>query len=225
MHAVTRNIAAAERRRSGFSLMEMGVALAIIGLVAAMAVPSLSRMFANQRLSDSAHVLNAAFSFARGEAIRTGGVHLVLLGVDAAGVPLTDGGGNPIDVLVVNDGLLGTANQNCAVDGGEDTTAFNFEDGTGWGATLATAPVTTDAGSASITGGSSILDASGNAARWVLFRTEGPAHAFNTDCTMGGVGTGGGGAYLTNGDRDVAVVVSPLGTTRMHGWGDGGWTN
>ncbi len=215
----------AERRKTGFTLVEMGVALAIVGVMAAIAAPSLSRMFTNQRLSDSGRTLSGAFSYARGEAIRTGNVQLVLLGVDVDSVPLTDGSGNSIDVLVVDDGRLGSTDQNCKLDTGEASKRFMFQEDATWGVSRAAGVVGTDTGSTTIANGSTFLDANDNAARWVLFRAEGPAHAFSADCTMGGVGTGGGAAYLTNGHRDVAVVVAPLGTPRLHGWGNGGWTN
>jgi Tfp pilus assembly protein FimT len=182
-------------------------------------------MFANQRLSNTARTLSSAFSYARGEAIRTGNVHLVLLGVDVDGVPLTTTGGDPIDVLVVDDGRLASTDQNCRLDAGETRTRFMFEDDATWGVSQAAGVVGTDTGSTTITNGSTFLDAADNAARWVLFRAEGPAHAFSADCTMKGVGSGGGAVYLTNGQRDVAVVLAPLGTTRLHGWGNGGWTD
>lgn len=225
MHAVIGDSVSTARRQTGFTLVEMGIVMALVGVIALISAPSLGKLFASQRLTDSAHRLAGAFSYARGEAIRTGNVHLVLLGVDASGTALTDGGGDPIDVLVVDDGRLGSTDQNCKFDLGETITPFNFEDGTTWGVTKATGTVATDNGSSTITAGSSLLDGGGNPARWVMFRNEGPAHGFTSTCTIGAVGSGGGAAYLTNGDRDVAVVVTPLGATRMHRWADGGWTN
>ena len=95
----------------------------------------------------------------------------------------------------------------------------------GFAVTDATSTVATDSGSAVISNGSSLLDGAAGAASWLMFRAEGPAYGFKSDCTVGAVGSGGGGIYLTNGDRDVAVVITPLGTTRLHRWGDGAWTD
>ena len=96
-----------------------------------------------------------------------------------------------------------------------------------FGLTHASSKVGTDGGGSSIVSGSTFLDAGGNAATWVLFRPEGPPRAFSSDCTNGKVGSGDGGIYLTNGERDVAVVLTALGATRLHGWdaAGSGWSD
>jgi len=220
-----RYCAAADRRRGGFTLTELGIVVGLVGALAAIAAPSLSAMFANQRLTNSALKASNALSFARGEAIRTGNVHLVFFRTTETGATLVDGSGTAVDILVVDDGRLGSGGQNCKLDGGETATSFDFEDGVSFGVTDATSTVVTDSGSSTISNGSSLQDGAGNAASWLLFRPEGPVYGFKSDCTMGAVGSGGGGIYVTNGDRDVAVVVTPLGASRMHRWGAGGWTN
>jgi len=60
----------------------------------------------------------------------------------------------------------------------------------------------------------------------VMFRPEGMPVAFAADCTTGTTGTGGGAIYLSNAQRDVAIVLSPLGATRTHSWdvGNAAWT-
>jgi Tfp pilus assembly protein FimT len=203
----------------------MGVVMGIVALLTVIAAPSLSRLFASQRLTDSALAVNAALSFARGEAIRTGDVHLVYFRVDETGATLEQPAGTPVDILVVNDGRLGTGNQNCSRDIGEQVTVFDLEDGVTFGVSDASAPVATDTGLSTISNGSTFEDGTGSSTSHVMFRTEGPAYGFKADCTMGAVGSGGGGVYVTNGDRDVAVVVTPLGSARMHRWTGGGWTN
>ena len=35
---------------------------------------------------------------------------------------------------------------------------------------------------------------------------------------MGQLGSGNGAAYVTNGERDYAVVLNPLGGVRVHVW-------
>jgi prepilin-type N-terminal cleavage/methylation domain-containing protein len=209
---------AAQRARAGFTLIELVVILAIVGILVAIAASSMSGWSDNQRLSSSARTISAAFSHARGEAIRTGNIHLVFVQTDANGTALAT------DAAVLNDGLAGTAGQNCGIDAGESLETFDLDPGISFGVTVATAKVSTDTGPGAL-GGSSFADAGGNPATWVMFRPEGSPLAFSSDCSTGATGTGGGGIYLTNGVRDVAVLVTPLGATRTHSWNPaGGWT-
>ncbi|MGI9540001.1 MAG: pilus assembly FimT family protein [Miltoncostaeaceae bacterium] len=214
-----------ERRQQGFTLTEMGIVVGLVGVLTAIAVSALTALFENQRLTNSAITVSNAVSQARGDAIRTGNVHLVFFRVDETGTPLVDGSGNPVDVLIVDDGRLGTAGQNCSFDAGEDVVGFDLEDRVSFAVSDATSTVATDSGSSTISNGSSLEDGATGAASWLMFRAEGPAYGFKSDCNIGAVGSGGGGIYLTNGDRDVALVITPLGTTRLHRWGDGGWTD
>ena len=58
--------------------------------------------------------------------------------------------------------------------------------------------------------------------RRVVFEPDGIPRVFTTNgtsCTeLGPRGEGGGGIYVTNGRRDYAIVLSPLGTARAVGW-------
>ena len=58
----------------------------------------------------------------------------------------------------------------------------------------------------------------------MLFRPEGTPLAFDTSCVTDTIGSGAGGVYLTNAERDVAVVLSPLGATRVHAAAGEGWS-
>lgn len=58
------------RHIKGFTLMELLVVLAIMGIGLLMAVPSYQSMVTNNRLDGQAQELQAAFNYARSEAIR-----------------------------------------------------------------------------------------------------------------------------------------------------------
>jgi prepilin-type N-terminal cleavage/methylation domain-containing protein len=216
-----------DRRRAGFNLIEIAVVLAVVGAMVALAIPSMNQWQANHRLSESARSVNAALSFARSEAIRSGNLHIVFFDEDAAGNDLQDAGGNDVDILVLDEGRPGSINQDCNIDAGERALAFDLENDVTFGTSLASSAAPNDSGGGTFSSGSSFTDPSSNAASWVLFRPEGIPLAFNSGCTVGGIGSGDGGIYLTNGNRDSAVVLTPLGATYVHSWGEhiGAWRN
>ena len=214
------------RRERGWSLAEITIVMAIIGVASAMAVPRTADWSASQRLSSSVINAEGALDYARARAIQTGNLHLVFFGTDANGAPLFDAGGQPADILVVDDGRVGDLDQNCDIDAGEAVRAFLLQDGVSQDALVAGAKVPVDPGRAVLTNGTTLRDAGGNAASWVMFRSEGTSVAFSNDCSIGAIGSGGGGIYLSNGDRDVAVVVTALGSSRVHSYEkvSGNWT-
>ena len=73
------------RSRGGFTVVEMSIVLGITATMVVLAVPSYNRYMQNQRLRAGALDTQAAFSFASGEAVRTGRLHLVFFGEDADG--------------------------------------------------------------------------------------------------------------------------------------------
>jgi prepilin-type N-terminal cleavage/methylation domain-containing protein len=214
-------------RASGFTLIEMMVAAAIVAVMAMIAVPNLQQWSVNQRVKSAGRQVANAFTLARGEAIRTGDLHIVFVQEDTVGSNLTDDDGTIVPVLVINDGRPGDANQNCQVDAGERVFVVYAERDVAWGVSDATVNAPADSGTGPRTSGSTFSDGTGNDATWMMFRPEGVPVAFTAGCAIDDVGTGAGGVYLTNGKRDYAVVVAPLGRTRVHGWseGTGGWTN
>ena len=125
------------RRASGFTLIEIAIVLTIIGVVTAIAVPSVDRYFEGINGGAAARSVANAFAHARAQAIRTGSNHVVFFAIggagDTAGNDLERPDGGAVPILVLNDGAPGSANQNCEIDASEDTVTFNAQDGVGWG--------------------------------------------------------------------------------------------
>lgn len=210
----------APRRTHGLTILELMVAVAIAGIAAAMAVPSWLQFQQDQRVRTATREVANAMQFARVQAIATGNNHVVYFGMgpgtDACGNPLQDANGNPVPILVLDDGPPG-AGTNCCIDVG-DTVVFTSPgvQGVNWGTTRAGAPPANDTGAGALATGSTFTDPNGAAARWVLFRPDGIPVAFTPACNRGEVGTGGGGVYVTNGNRDYGIVLSPLGANKVH---------
>jgi len=60
------------RRQSGFTATEILVVLAIVGIMAALAMPSMSGLLATQAVRSASYDLNADLTFARSQAISRG---------------------------------------------------------------------------------------------------------------------------------------------------------
>ena len=210
----------------GFSLIEIAVVVAIAGVLAIAAAPSMGEWRSNERLKAAGRSVATALSFARSEAVRTGNNHIAFFQTDAQGTPLAVGG-DPVPIAVIDDSRPGSALQNCQIDAGEIVSGVPAEQGVAWGVSAATVAVPSDFGGGDFTSGSTFRDPAGNPASWVLFQPQGTPVAFTPGCGLGTVGGGGGAIYLSNGLRDLAVVLTPLGSVRMHSFeeGTGTWTN
>ena len=214
------------RNDHGFSLIEMAVVFAIVGVLALAAAPSMDEYRSNERLKAAGRSVATALSFAQSEAVRTGNFHIAFFQGDSQGNVLVSGG-VPVPAVVIDDSRPGMANQNCRIDAGEIVRVVPAEEGVAWGVSSATARVPSDFGGGNFTTGSTFRDPGNNPARWVLFQPQGTPVAFTPACGLGTVGGGGGGIYLSNGLRDLAVVLTPLGAVRMHSFneGTGAWTD
>ncbi len=207
-------------RRAGYTLVEVAITLAILGVTLMLGIPRLTRATANGELRDTALAIDAALETARGEAIRTGDVQLFFILEDANGDALTDGRGNPVPIAIVNDGAPGSPRQNCQIDPGEKMITFDGEKSK-MAARLGEPPGLAkkpdgDTGPGNSAGrGSSFADPNGNDSMWVMFRPEGMPVAFDADCNMGALGSGAGTLYLSNEDRAYAVTVSAMGMVNV----------
>jgi len=202
--------------RSGMSLVELAVVLAVVSVLISVTLPSFIGWSSNFNVKDAARSVADSFALARAEAIRTGNNHIVFVN------------GSTYAVEVANDGAPGS--ENCQIDAGETVHVVAPIEDVGWGTTPAHANGTAapdDGGNSTgtIADGWSFTDAGGaNAAQWVLFQADGLPRLFTpTGCVVGIAGGGGGTIYVTNGDRDYAVVLGTLGTSRIHLWTDSGW--
>ena len=139
---------------------------------------------------------------------------------------LEDANGDWVPMLVLNDGAPGSANQNCEIDAGEETHVLPAVDGIRWGATNAgSTKAPGDATAISSSSGSSFATPAGTGTTWVAFMPDGRPVGMSAACTFGQLGSGTGGIYITNGERDYAVVLHALGAVRLHAWAgaSGGW--
>ncbi len=209
-------------RKHGVTLIEIMVVVAIVGVMSAIAVPSFQTYFRDQRLKQAARSVSDALSLARAEAIRTGRNHIVHINRDPTGAVLLDGAGRVVPVMVVqdDDGTGALPAPNGQVDVGERRIPIPAEAGVNWGVTLATVRAPTDPGpvAAYVTGWSFVTPANVQTSS-VLFRPDGIPRAFSIGPYVeGSVGTGGGAVYLTNGRRDYAIVMTPLGGVQVNAW-------
>jgi Tfp pilus assembly protein FimT len=222
---------ARSRGAAGISLLEIMVVVAIIGVILLVTMPSMDRWFAEQRLKGAARAGADLIMLARSEAIRTGTPHVLFFGVDPDGNNMTDPNGDFAPVLAVSESVT----ENCRIDANEPTehmTAPN-DNNISWGVVHATAKVATDMGGESLPSftppsspppsGSTFKDPNGTGRMdWLMFRPDGMPVVFDGDSgdcgNVGPAGKGGGALYITNGKRDYGIVISPLGTVRVHVW-------
>jgi Tfp pilus assembly protein FimT len=221
---------ARRRDAAGISLLEIVVVVAIISVVLLVTMPSMDRWFSEQRIKGAARAGADLIMLARAEAIRTGTPHVVFFGVDPDGNTTTGPNGDFAPLLAVAE----TVNENCRIDANEMTEHMTAEgNDISWGVVHATAKVTSDNGGESLPSftppsspppsGSTYKDPNGTGRMdWVMFRPDGMPVAFDGDSgdcgNVGPAGQGGGAIYITNGKRDYSVVISPLGSVRVHVW-------
>jgi hypothetical protein len=200
----------------------------VLGVMLALGAATLGRWADDQRAASSARDVADAFALARAEALRTGSNHIVAFAVETGLSGITS------DIVIANDGAPAAAN--CRIDADEIVHRFSLGRGVSFGtdAALANGAAAPDDGGASgnQAAGSSFTDPDGGDASWVVYMSDGLPRLFSENATaappcsdVGSVGGAGGGIYLTNGNRDYAVVLSPLGSARVHRWiNSSGWS-
>ena len=207
------------RARGGFTIIEVMIVVALVGIFAAFAVPSWQRYQRNLQVRAAARSVANAFAIARSRAITSGNRHIVAFAVDpdnpndVCGNAITDVKGDPAPVVVFDDGAPAAAD--CCFDAAEVVLSERAQPGVNWGVTVAPDQTPNDTGAGDYLTGSSFTEPDGSDAAWVVFGPDGIPNAFNAACNLGGTGTGAGTIYLTNGDRDYGVVLSPLGTSTV----------
>ena len=215
-------------REGGVTITEIAIVLAISATLVAIAVPNTIRWQRDQRVKGAAHDVADLLLLARSESVRTGNRELVFYGPpgtqDPSGTAITGTSGTTVPFLVLEDGP--TATSNCKIDAGEAKRAVDPVQDVRWGVALATAAAPNDpaagAFAAPQTRGGTTLDPTNNAVPWLMFRPDGVPVRFQGALgacgTIGTTGLGGAAFYLTNGTRDSAVVLSPIGGVRVHVW-------
>ncbi len=222
------------RRTHGMTLLEVAVVVVIIGALLGLSFSSMQTWRENESAAASARSLGDLFRLAATEATQKETVHLLFFAIggngDTAGNALVDLFGNGVPILLLDDGPLGSANQNCEIDPGEEIHVIPASNtNIGWGFSVsggAKAPGDESAVASSTTG-STFATPAGAAATWVAFMPDGRPLGFDGTCSMGQLGSGNGAIYLTNGSRDYSVVLNPLGGVRIHAWNaeGGAWQN
>jgi len=223
------------RRQSGLTLIEIVVVLGIVGVLMLLAGPVMTRWQDDQRAKSAARSAADLLLLARSEAIRTGNQYVVFFGppgnTDPAGTDIENSEGGYAPMLALADGAVATAN--CRINADEDFETIPAAEGVAWGVANATVRAPNDNGTAAFappqSSGHTFADPGGTARNWVMFRPDGMPVVFDgagVNCGAVGVtGTGGGALYITNGRRDYGIVLSPLGSVRVHAWDGNAWTS
>jgi len=223
--------------KAGFTLVEVMIVVVLIGILSALGSPIVSGFFLNIRAKAAARSVADAFRLARTEAIRSGAPHIVFFSAAAAGdPPATDPAGTalgadpttggPFPIFTLRDDAAGASN--CRIDAGEIRSPVAAQKDIAWGSAVSGGvAVTDDAGSADHSSGSSFQTAAGAPITWVMFLGNGLPVGFDAACNVDPVGTAGGAIYVTNGQRDYAIVLSALGAVRVHAFDKGAnqWTD
>lgn len=184
---------------SGFTLVELLVIIAIIGILVAVSVPTFSIWLPNYQLKSAATDLYSSLQSAKMEAIRANGEYALVFDPGNGSYQLVSGGADR-DYATAGDNVV------------EETIDLaNYGAGTGYGNGDATAPI----------------DATRGWDDWVTFDDVNDGAnvvVFNARGMINSQTNSGGEVYLqNNNNRAYAVVVLATGVIRLRSWHGGSW--
>lgn len=121
------------RNYKGFTLIELIVVLALVGIIAGLAVPSFAQLIANNRIASTSNSVIGVLNFARAEAIKRGRV-VQVTAVSSAGTSNEWGGGWRLWVDQGSNGydageeirVLDDINSTVTIDGPDGMATFGF---------------------------------------------------------------------------------------------------
>ena len=199
------------------TLLELMIALMLVGVMVALGASTISDWAEYQRAATSARSIADAFSLARAEALRTGSNHILAFDI----VSNTNLGTLGADIVIANDGPL--ASSNCQIASSEVIQRVRLERGVDFGATVGLVAPNDPGSTSNAATGTSFQDAGGTAGSWVMFGADGLPRRFtpNTSSTppcaaLGPAGQAAAAIYVSNTAREYAVVMTPLGLARLH---------
>ncbi len=229
--------------KSGFTIIELMIAVAMIGVLVAIAAPSIQNMMLNSKTKATARSVADMLDFARSKAMQTGNPHLVFFGLDTDGDPFVHPNGDVSAMFVLEDDVV----TNCRRDPNEAVYAIPqlevdvaFRRSNGDAPVPAVVPTLGDVGDQAavpVTGMSFTLP-NGNSAGWILFGKDGFPRRFDAgaDCdaeSESEIGRGGGVVYVAGaraGSSDVtgrqyAIEMTPMGGVKLHRyeWSTNSW--
>lgn len=228
----------AVRPQAGMTLIELAVVLAIISIVIGGAAFSLRDWSTSLRARDGARDMADILQLGRAESIRTGTPHVAFFAFDTLGAPLMgeDGVTQVWAVLISDD------DGDLLIDAGElrytvplPPAGANLTFGRAAGRTLIPRNVGARMGdpfwNTGVEGTAEETNSPANfrhpndpndVQNWVVFAPDGTPRSARPDgmggTVLGAIGSGDGAIYVTNGDREYAVVIAPLGGIRMFQW-------
>lgn len=206
--------------RAGMTLLELMIALMLVGVMVALGASTISDWATYQRAATSARSVADAFALARAEAIRTGSNHILAFNITSGLSGITS------SIVIANDGPLGSTagvSSNCRIDANEIVQRVSLERGVRFGSSASLVAPDDPGTLAEVATGTTLKNAAGSAASWLMFGADGLPRRFTQNgsttppCTaIGPAGQAGAAIYLTNDVRQYAVVMTPLGNARMH---------
>lgn len=212
------------RKHSGFTLIELVIVTAIVAIMVVIGFVGMQSWLRNQRSKDIARQFANVLMVSRAEAIRSRDPVVVFFDSDKDGNSLVDGNGAAVASLAIRD-----LNGNGDIDTGEQfkTIRYPVPGSLSWGHAMATDRAVGDPGGSSGSPPSASLTfdkPDTSSATWVAFLPDGTPRAYVDDSLAGtgAVGTGAGAIYVTSGDRDYAIVLTPLGAVQVQVWDDAG---